>query len=147
MVSVHRKSQVICKWLLIQKYSGAPDERPNFWETISLLTHSVLWNEGLVPQGCAPATHRTRASFHELYCRCLGKHSQTETSFKTNILLMKGDNSVTSYCVVLMFKLAEIWWLFKEIFVFWSIGYMLCVDADSEYTVDDSDDGWVLDSK
>ena len=39
-------------------------------------------------------------SLHEL-CFCyLEKHSQTETSFKTNFLPMKGENSITSYCVV-----------------------------------------------
>ena len=37
----------------------------------------------------------------------LKKHSQTETGFKTNFLLMKEENSITSYCVVLMFKLQK----------------------------------------
>ena len=65
-----------------------------------LLTRSVLRNVGLLPHGCDHAARRTRASFCELYCHCLGKHSQTETGFKTNFLPMKGENSTTSYCAV-----------------------------------------------
>ena len=37
------------------------------------------------------------------------ENSQTETGFvKTNFLLMKGDNSIISFCLVLTFKSAEI---------------------------------------
>ena len=39
-----------------------------------------------------------------------------------NCLPMKGENSITSYCVVLMFKLAKIQWLIKEILVFKALG-------------------------
>ena len=46
------------------------------------------------------------------------ENSQTETGFKTNFLPMKGENSITSHCVVLTFKSVEIQWLFKEILVF-----------------------------
>ena len=49
--------------------------------------------------------------------------NKTETSFKMNFLPMKGENPITSYCVVLMFKSAKMQWLVKEILVFWSIGY------------------------
>ena len=38
--------------------------------------------------------------FCELCFWCLEKHSQTETSFKTNFLPVKGDSSLTSCCVV-----------------------------------------------
>ena len=95
---------------------------------------------------CSRAS-RTRASFRKLYFCCLEKHCQTETGFKINCLPTKGDNSITSYCIVLTFILAEIWWLVKEILVFWSIGYILFMDYDSKHKVDDLDDGWVLDSE
>ena len=111
------------------------------------LTGSIGQNEALVPHGHAQAIRGTRPSFYRLYCCWLGKHSQIETSFKTNFLSMKGENSITSYCIVLMYKLAKIWWLIIEIWVFWSIWYMLYMDDDSEHNVDDSDDGWVLDSE
>ena len=39
---------------------------------------------------------------------CLGEHSQRETSFKKNVLLMKEENSFTSCCIVLLFRSAEI---------------------------------------
>ena len=55
-----------------------------------ILTHSVPRNEGLIPRSSAHAAHRTRTSFCKLYCRCLEKHSQTETGFKINFPLMKG---------------------------------------------------------
>ena len=74
---------------------------------MALLTHSIPQNEGLVLCGCAHAARGTRALFREPYCRFLGKHSQTETGFRTNFPPMEGENSVTSYCVVLMFKLVE----------------------------------------
>ena len=45
------------------------------------------------------------------------ENSQTETGFKTNFLPMKGENSITAYCIVLMFKQAKIWWQVKEILV------------------------------
>ena len=44
--------------------------------------------------------------------------AKTETGFKTNFLLMKNENSITSYCVVLMFKSSKIQLLIKEILVF-----------------------------
>ena len=122
-----------------------------FWnfdrQVVNVLTHSVLWNETLIPLGCAQATHGTMASFRELYFCCLGKHNQTETDFKTNFLLMKGENFITSYCIVLTFKSAKIWQLVKEILVFWSIGYILFMGDDSKYKVDNSDNRWVLDSE
>ena len=34
---------------------------------------------------CAHAARETKASFHDLYFCCLGKHSQTETGFKTKL--------------------------------------------------------------
>ena len=43
------------------------------------------------------------------------ENSQFQTSSKMNCLLMKGENSITSDCVV---------WTVKEILVFWSIGYI-----------------------
>ena len=74
--------------------------------------------------------------------------AKTETGFKTNFLLMKNENSITSYCVVLMFKSSKIQLLIKEILVFWSIGsYILFMDDDSENKTDDSDDGLVFDSE
>ena len=82
--------------------------------------HSVLRNEALVPCACAHATCRTRPSFRKLYFCCLGKHSQTETGFKTNSLLMKGENSITSYCFALTFKLAKVWRQVKEMLVLFS---------------------------
>ena len=53
------------------------------------------------------------------YFGCLGKHSQTETGFKTNFLPMKGQNS---YCIVLTFKSEKILWLVKEILVSKALG-------------------------
>ena len=47
----------------------------------------------------------------------LGKYSETETGFKENFLAMKGENSITSYCVVVTFKSAKIEWQVKEILV------------------------------
>ena len=114
---------------------------------VSNLIHSVPWNEAFVPCGYARAAHGTRTSFCKLYFCCLGKHSQTETGFKTDFIQMKGVSSIPSYCVVLTFKSAKIWWLVKEIFVFWSIGYIRFTHDDSEHEVDDSEDGWVLDSE
>ena len=73
-----------------------------------LLTHSLPWNEALVPCGCVHDAHGTRPSFCELYFCCLGKHSQTDISFKMNFLLMKEENFITYCCIVLMFKLVEI---------------------------------------
>ena len=35
----------------------------------------------------------------------------------------------------------------KEILVFWSIGYIFLMDDNSKHKVDDSDDGWMLDSE
>ena len=96
-----------------------------YQEVSSFFKHSVPWNKSLVPHGCAHAARRLRALFCKLYCHCLGKHSQTETSFKTNFLPMKGENSITSYCVVLTFKSVETQWLFEEIWVYWSIWYGL----------------------
>ena len=49
---------------------------------------------------------------------------------------MKGENSVTSCCVMLMFKLAKIRWLVKEILVLFKIGYSLFIDDDSKPEVD-----------
>ena len=74
----------------------------------------------------------------------LGKHSQTETGFKTNFLPMKGENSITFYCIVLALKSAKIWSLVKEILASEALGIM---DYDSEHKVDDLDNGWVLDSE
>ena len=71
------------------------------------LTHSVPRNEDLVPCGCAQAARGTRTSFRELYCCCLGKKQQTETGFKMNFRPMKAENSITSYCIILTFKSAE----------------------------------------
>ena len=130
-----------CLWQSGNWHSG-----DNFRMKFSL-THSVPQNEGLIPRSCAHATRGVRPSFCELYCHCLRKHSQTEIGFKTNVLLMKGENSTTSFCIVLTFKSMEIHWLFKKILVFWSIGYRLYMDVDSEHKVADSDDGWLLDSE
>ena len=60
---------------------------------------------------------------------------------------MKGDNSITYSGVVLTFKSVKVQWLVKEILVFWSIGYIRFIGDDSEHKVDDSDDGWMLDSE
>ena len=100
--SLNRKS--------LQKFSG------------SRLTHSVPRNQALVPCGCPHAAHRMRPSFRELYFRCLGKHSKTETSFKMNFFPMKGKNSITSYCIVLTFKSAKIQWVVKKILVSEALG-------------------------
>ena len=81
--------------------------------TDQLLTRSILQNEALVPHGCANAARGLRPLFHKLYFCCLGEHSQTEISFKTNFLVMKGENSMTSYCVIMTFKCAKIRWLVK----------------------------------
>ena len=111
------------------------------------LTHLVPWNAALIPHGCAHATHGTRPSFCKLYFCRLGKHSRTETSFKMNFHQMKGETSITSFCIVLMFKSAKIWWLVKEIFVFRSIWSILFKDDVCEHKTGDLDDGWVLDCK
>ena len=92
--------------------------RPHNSCFLHYIARSVKRNEGFVPRGCGHAARGSRPSFPALYCRCLGKHSQTETGFKTNFLPMKGENSTTSYCAVSTFKTAEIRWLFKEILVF-----------------------------
>ena len=117
----------VLKMTSSSKKCGRFLSRPLFKRWVGF-THSIPQNEDLGPCSCAHAACGTRPLFWKLCCRCLGKHSQTETSFKTNFLLMKGENSITSYCIVLMFKLAEIRWLFKEILVFWSIGYRLFMD-------------------
>ena len=65
--------------------------------------------------------------------------------FQTNFLQMKGENSITSYGINLTFKMEKIWWLVKEILVFWSIEYTTFMHDDSEHKVDDSDDRWMLD--
>ena len=57
--------------------------------------------------------------------------AQTERSFKTNYLLMKGENSITHCCIVLTYKSVKIWWLVKKKLVFWSIWYRFFVDDDS----------------
>ena len=82
------------------------------------LTHFVPKNEAFVSHGCAHAARRTRASFRELHFRCLGKHSHTETGFKTNFFPKKAENPITSYCIVLTFKSAKMPWLVIEILVF-----------------------------
>ena len=109
----------------LAKFSFAKKKKPfdlllESWR----LPHSVPWNEALTPCSCAHNTHKTRPSFCELYFCCLGKHSQTETGFKRNFLPIKGENPITSYCIVLTFKSAKMRWLVKEIWVFWSIGYV-----------------------
>ena len=97
-----------------------------------ILTHSIPQNKALVPCGWAPAARGMRALFRDLYFCCLGKHSQTETSFKRNFLLMKGQNSITSYCIVLTFKLAKTWWLVKELLVSKALGvYFLWILIES----------------
>ena len=113
---------------------------------VNWLTHSVLWNKALVPCECAHAALRRRPSFHEPYFCCLGKLSQAETSFKMNSHLMKGESSITSYCIVLTFKSVKIWWLVKEILVFFlALDVYFFMADDSEEKVDDLDDAWVLD--
>ena len=84
---------------------------------MSVLTHSIPRNKALVPRGCAHATCGMRlcsanstlvswktqpntTNHHR-------KHNQIETSFKTNFLLMKRENSVTSCFVVLTFQIGE----------------------------------------
>ena len=100
-------------------------------------TYSVLWNEALVPHGCVHAAGGMKPSFRELYFCHLWKRSQTETGFKTNFLPMKGENSITSFCVVLTFKWAKIWCLVKEILVFCRIWSILFMDDVSEHKIDD----------
>ena len=68
------------------------------------------------------------------------------SQLKINFLLMKGENFITSYCIVLSFKLAKIRWLVKMI-VFWSVRRILFMNDDSRHEVDDADDGWVLGSE
>ena len=63
-----------------------------------------------------------RPSFCEFCFCCLGRHSQIETGFKTNFLPTKEENSITSYCVVLTFKLARMQWLVKEILISKALG-------------------------
>ena len=99
------------------------------------LTHSVPRNKPLIPRGCANAAHGMRPLFHVLCFCCLGKHSQTESSFKTNFLPMKRENPITSYCVVLTFKSAKMRWLINEILVVWSTGCILFMDDDREHKV------------
>ena len=60
---------------------------------------------------------------------------------------MKGENSIISYGVILTFESAKILWLVTEILVFQSTGYKLFMADDSEHKIDDSGDGWVLDSE
>ena len=116
-------SEVKCVWVACYVHQFFQQESISAVEhlldkadgTIShfFFTHSVLRNEALVPCGCAHVAHGTRDSFCDVFFCCLGKHSQTETGFKTNSLPMKGQNSITSYCMVLTFKSAKIWWLVK----------------------------------
>ena len=82
------------------------------------LTHLVPRNKALILQGRAHAAKRNEAPVLQTQLCCLGKHSQTETRFKMNFLPMKGQNSITSYCIVLIFKLARMQWLVKEILFF-----------------------------
>ena len=81
------------------------------------LTHSISQSEALVLHGCAHTASGVRPLFREVYFCCLGKHSQTETGFKTNVVVMKGENSITSYCIVLTFKMVKVQWLVQEILV------------------------------
>ena len=111
---------------------------------VTSFTHSVPWNKALTPCSCAHADRGMRPSFHKLYFCCLGKHSKTETGFKMNFLPMKRENSNSSYCVVLTFKVVKRQWLVKEILVFWSPGHILFMDDDSEHKVDDLMDGCLI---
>ena len=71
------------------------------------LTPSVPQNEALVLAAVlTPPMERDPHSANSIFI-VLEKHSQTETGFKMNFLPMKGENSITFYCVVLMFKLAK----------------------------------------
>ena len=86
------------------------------------LTYSAPQNEALIPHGCAPAARGTGPLFRKFCFCCLEKHSQTETGFKTNFLPMKGENSISSYCIVLMFRLVKIRWLVKDLLVSEALG-------------------------
>ena len=48
--------------------------------------------------------------------------AKLKPNFKMNFLPMKGESSITSCCIVLMFKSAKIWWLVKEILVSKALG-------------------------
>ena len=80
--------------LFTWKYEGKGfRKREWFKKKKKILTHCVTQNKALIPCGCTHAAHGTRPSFHGLYFHCFGKHSQTETGFKTKFLPMKGENS------------------------------------------------------
>ena len=60
---------------------------------------------------------------------------------------MKGENSITCYYIVLMFKLAKIQCSQRNISFLKHWIYFFLMDDDSKHKVDDSDDGWMLDSE
>ena len=80
-----------------------------------------------------PGPHSLRLCSHHLQKEDLFSRTLLSLSWKTwpnwnwfqNFLPMKGENSITAYCVVLTFKLEKVPWLVKEILVFWSTGYVL----------------------
>ena len=101
--------------------------------------HSVPRYKALFPCGCA---HTALALFCKL-CFCFLGKQPNWNRFQTNFFLMKEENFITSYCIMLTFKPAKLWWLVKETLVFLSIGYILFIDEDSHRKADDSDNGWV----
>ena len=65
----------------------------------------MLQNKFLITHGCV---HILSLIPQNNTFWCLGQHSQTITGFKTKFLTMNGKNSITSDCIVLMFKSAKI---------------------------------------
>ena len=123
-------------WELKSQQSHRP-QRMNTFQTVeqgprsSRLCSRRPQNEGLIPWTLPSPSWKTQPNWNQ---------------FQNKLPSDKG-RELTSYCVVLTFKSAEIWWLFKEKLIFLSIGYKLFMDDDSEHKVNNSDDGWVPDSE
>ena len=97
---------------------------------------------------CSCCCRGTRPSFSGLCFSCLGKHSYTKTGFKTNFLPMKGENSITSCCVVLTFKSAKSRLLVKEILVSEALGvYFSWIMIASIKLMTRTMDGWLIMNK
>ena len=112
----------LCVYLCVCVGGGGGQRKWKFLPLWMSWTHSMPQNEALIPCSCAHAALRMRPSFHELYFCCHGKHSQTETGFKMNYLLLKGENSYHFLLHFFDVLIRENWWLDKEIFIFWSTG-------------------------
>ena len=88
-----------------------------------------------------------RALFGKLYFRRLGKHSETETGFKTNFPSDEGKEFHHFLLRCFDIQISKNMTASQRNISFGNIGYMLFMDYDNEHKINDLDDGWVLDSE